>query len=357
MKTKLNKRRAGASALIVAALLLFTPVGEEILGSRAVVEASGEGSGCTEQVHFYTEDIDQNFFGPAVEASVDPAVEELNVRWCADPALVVAHAHVMGLSGFAELNGDDQLRAKVRELIDNRDLWLDTIEQLKSLVEADDTNLSIATMSGSYETLYMIARDGEVPLVRKAAPDRPEFQVLRVTLVDGRVFDLKLDCGFQPVAQEFPNIPPMPPVVPPTTPPTTVPPTTTTTTQVCPPDMPHGTWPICKDDPSEDVLLNPDVPDQVKGPGTTPPGGDPGPARPPVDSPTGCNGPCDEDDGFPPTTTTTRPPSTTPPTVPSCGQQGQPSCGNTGVTPPTTIQPPAPPPPNNPPNSGTIPSP
>ena len=71
----------------------------------------------------------------------------------------------------------------------------------------------------------------------------------------------------------------------PTTPPTThtTPPTTTPS---CPPGQ-HGTPPICKDDPSKQVLNNPAVPAQVKGPGTTTVGTDPGPATTTIDSGTG----------------------------------------------------------------------
>lgn len=187
-------------------------------------------------------------------------------------------------------------------------------------------------------------------------------QAVRVELKDGTVIWIMARCG-NPVIEGPAPVPPgptdqPPPETPPTTtPPTTVPPTTPPPTvpppkekpkcpynPALPPDHPNCLKPK---DPSKDVLVNPKVPDQVKGPGTTPVGTDPGPARPPVDSPTGCNGPCDEDDGFDPPTTTTppaQPPSTPPPTVPSCGQHGQPSCGNTGITPPTTVAPPSAPP-------------
>ncbi len=112
-------------------------------------------------------------------------------------------------------------------------------------------------------------------------------------------------------------------------------------------------------DPSQDVLLNPDVPDQVKGPGTTPVGTDPGPPTPACDTPTGY---CP---GSEPTTTTTQPSGGsggggsgggTTTTVPSCGQAGQPSCDNTGVSPPTTEAPPPAPPTTESPDD-TIPSP
>ncbi len=54
------------------------------------------------------------------------------------------------------------------------------------------------------------------------------------------------------------------------------------------------------------------------------------------------------------TTTTTTPLGGPEVTVPACGKQGQPSCDNTGVTPPTTVAPPAPPPPNQPPQDGEV---
>lgn len=116
-----------------------------------------------------------------------------------------------------------------------------------------------------------------------------------------------------------------------------------------PEEPPPGNTPK---DPTEDVLVNPEVPEQVRGPGSTPVGEDPGPAEEPTDSETGCNGPCPA----PSTTTTTRPPSSgggsTPTTVPGCGGSGQPSCGDTGTSPPTTTAPPAPPPPDQPPQDG-----
>lgn len=82
--------------------------------------------------------------------------------------------------------------------------------------------------------------------------------------------------------------------------------------KVCLPPTPHGTWPLCKDDPVRDVQNNPGVPDGSTGPGTTPVGTDPGPAEAPVDSPTGCNGPCPEPDK----PSSPNPPSKPQPTLP-----------------------------------------
>jgi hypothetical protein len=173
-------------------------------------------------------------------------------------------------------------------------------------------------------------------------------KAIEVRLSDGTVFWVLGRCG-QLVTLTPPGFPKGPtdekppptttttkPKTPPTTtPPTTVPPTTTTT--------------LKPKNPNESTLVNPSIPPQVQGPGTTPVGQSPGAPQTPVDSPTGCNGPC-------PGSSSPPPPPPASPTMPSCGQAGQPSCGNTGVTPPTTTAPPAPPPPGGE-NPGPIASP
>jgi hypothetical protein len=96
----------------------------------------------------------------------------------------------------------------------------------------------------------------------------------------------------------------------------------------------HPTAPKCltPKDPTKDVLVNPNVPDQVKGPGTTPVGTSPGPATKPVDSSTGCNGPCPTS----PQPTPTSPP-TPEPVTPTPIATDPPVTG--------TVPPPPPPPP------------
>src|SRR5690606_17059206 len=91
----------------------------------------------------------------------------------------------------------------------------------------------------------------------------------------------------------------------------------------------------------------PDVPAQVRGPGTTPIGTDPGPAQEPVDTPTGCRGSCD------PAPAVTVPPSGpgSPTGTPGSGTSGNgeplPTGGSSGVSDPepagipTTSVPPA----------------
>ena len=98
---------------------------------------------------------------------------------------------------------------------------------------------------------------------------------------------------------------PQPPPTVTTLPPgSTVPPTVTT--------VPPTT--LKPKDPSKDVNVNPSVPPQVRGPGTTPIGVSPGPATPVFDTPTGCNGPCPT---VPRTTTPPPPPAPTTPATTS----------------------------------------
>lgn len=91
---------------------------------------------------------------------------------------------------------------------------------------------------------------------------------------------------------------------------------------VCPPDMPHGSWPICKDGPDRDPAQQGNVPTQVQGP--APPVT--GPATPPAA-------------GTPPATYTP-PPRPTPTTVPR----------PTPTVPPNQGQPPDDPVPPDPPD-------
>lgn len=255
----LNRQRA---AVVTAALAAFLALGLLFPGIIPFIggpsDATPVAVSCpSDEVHFYSADVEQNFFGPAVPSgTIDQQKQELHNRRCKDPALVVGHAHVWGMEGFAQLNSDAAFTAKIRELRDNHQLWLDTIKGLEERENA--STASQATMSGSYETLYMVDGAQDVPLIRKAEPDRPSFAVLRfVYTANGHTVNYKLDCGFQPVGQ-FPGVPPVsapqpppPTTAPPGTTPTTAPPvTTTTTTTTAPPGTTTTTAPpfVCPKD-------------------------------------------------------------------------------------------------------------
>lgn len=277
MGTLVNRQRAGAlgAALIVvvAVMLLFPSIIERAFGNPPPPPPD---PACATIVspHFYTNDVPgTNFFGPpAAGTTLEQLRTELHDRRCQDPALVVGHAYDAGLEGFAQLSGEQAFTAKIVELIENRDLWRQTVAILED--GENQASAEVTTMEGSYQTLYMVA--GVVPQIHQAEVDRPSFAVLKFTLPDGSERIYKLDCGFQPVRQgKFPGVPklPHPPGQPPEGGPECV-------VNCVPPCV--G---ICHDkDPSKSVQNNPLVPDQVKGPGCpyqATPGGPCQPARAP----------------------------------------------------------------------------
>jgi len=119
---------------------------------------------------------------------------------------------------------------------------------------------------------------------------------IKVVLKDGTTVWIMARCGNPVVTKPPAHVPPGPTD-------NTPPPSTTAPPSTSPPSTsPPLTQPPCvvdcvpttklkPKDPTQDPLVNPAVPPIVKGPGSTPPGGDPGKPTPPVDSPTGCNGP------------------------------------------------------------------
>lgn len=156
---------------------------------------------------------------------------------------------------------------------------------------------------------------------------------------------IRADCGNPNIVRVIPirpNTPPAPPIhVPPVGPP------------VCPSGYQLTANGLCPKDPSQDINNNPYVPPGVVN--HFPPYTIPVLPEVPHDTATGCadNKPCPTTQPQP--TTPTAPPGGTVKT-PKCGESGQPSCTNTGVTTPTTVAPPATVPNDTVPNNGTVPS-
>lgn len=140
---------------------------------------------------------------------------------------------------------------------------------------------------------------------------------VRITLRNGHTMWVMARCGNIVTHKPSPHLPQPKPKTPPT-----------------PYCVMHPTAPKCltPKDPTKDVLVNPNVPDQVKGHGTTPVGTSPGPAVKPVDSSTGCDGPCPSSGGSSPTPTSPTPD----PVMPSPIATDPPNTG--------TVDPPPPPP-------------
>lgn len=322
-----NRRRLFAALSSAAAVLFLIGSWVGIAAGDDPTPPDDSAECASADPYYYSYDADGNRFGPPVSEELQAAVAELHTRRCADPALVVAHAMYHGKK-YLDLPTQ---QAEVTRLVSDRVSWRYAVDMM-TIFETNECAASIETMSDDYQTLYMLdgADRSVAPGIHKASPDVPSFRVLRYTCSDGRVFNYKLDCGFQPVDQDFPDIPEIPdnptpttgppPSVtqPPTTgtpttgPPTTRPPTTTTPPTTECPTGPEG----CKDG-DDDIVNNPptcNLPDDLCHGGT-------GPTipRPPETSQ--------------PRPTVAPPPVTPPPTV--APPPTQPTVTSTIVTPPT----------------------
>lgn len=168
------------------------------------VPASSVAAGCATHAHYYV--LANHFFGPAVtQSSVVDQLAELHNRRCTDPALVVAQSKYEGIGDYPTLNGDS-LTIRADQLAANPAAWANAIEVLEAN-EAGKT-ASDVTMSGTYQTMYMVAQPTGAPLIRAASLNRTPFMVLRIGS-----WNFKLNCGFQPVAQSFPGVTQLTPTV------------------------------------------------------------------------------------------------------------------------------------------------
>lgn len=238
MNNTIAKQRVivGVACATFALLLFgFVIVAKPTLGQPTTSTSTSVAASCVTPFHFYAYDdgTPEGSFGPPVEsAEVNVVRAEAHTRRANDVLLLATN--------IANWNGEamtpDSLRAQAQAFIENPKGWCDALTLLE-LGESTCT-ASIATMGGHYKTLGMQrgASADVTPWVYKADPDRPSFQVLRFDCAGGKQINLKLDCGFQPVAQEFPGLPGPPTGPPPTSPPVTRPPANSTV-------PPHVTFP------------------------------------------------------------------------------------------------------------------
>lgn len=274
---------------------------------------------------YASDTVGQNFGPPSTATNVASVQADLHVRRCSDPALTVAHAAYYGVGGLTLPMTQLQFQAAVQDELQHPTVvWRNRVRAIEAY-EASASSLTLSRSTANYQTLYFQkgASAWVIPQLESSTMINTPATVF-VIRHGSVVKELKLNCGYQP-HDIFPNGVITPPSVPPVVPPR----------HSCPPQWPYGTWPICKDGPSHDPLVNPDVPDQVKGPGT----GITGPATPPVDSPCGfATCPTTPTPTAPPSGPgpVTLPPPTTPPvTIPGISHDPP-------VT--TPISPPPPPP-------------
>ena len=283
------RRKQGPILVMLAGLLAFVIVALGFIGAKAMAVHHPPG------VQFACGDVGvkptflaydaatagQNF-GPSSTATNVALVEaDLHLRRCTDPALTVAHAAYYGVDGLSLPISQLQFQAAVQDELQHPTVvWRNRVRAIEAFEASGSLTLSIST--ANYQTLYFQKGSSAWVIPQLASSTMINMPATVFVIRHGSVVkELKLNCGYQP-HDIFPNgvITP-PPVAPPAVSPPVTP--VVPARHSCPPQWPYGTWPICKDGPSHDPLVNPNVPDQVKGPGT----GVTGPATPPVDSPCG----------------------------------------------------------------------
>ena len=327
----MKNRKSGVISLVLAGLVVFVMMALGLIGMESSKVHPAILSACTDVgvkpvfLAYDSATMGQNFGPPSTATNVAAVQADLHVRRCSDPALTVAHAAYYEVDGLSLPETQLQFQAAVQDELQHPTVvWRNRVRAIEAY-EASASSLTLSQTTANYQTLYFRKKASAWVIPQLASSTMIRMPATVFVIRHGSVVkELKLNCGYQP-HDIFPNGVITPPSVPPVVPPR----------HSCPPQWPYGTWPICKDGPSHDPLVNPDVPDQVKGPGT----GITGPATPPVDSPCGL-GTCPTSP--PPTAPpsgpgpVTLPPPTTPPvTIPGISHDPP-------VT--TPISPPPPPP-------------
>lgn len=293
MRVPAHPRQMMAAAGVLVALLLVFLSFEILVPPPGDTTPPPNQEECGSVTEFFANSAPEgsNHFGSAAPESLNEARAELHRRRCADPALVVAHSEYQARS----YSSPEERVAKTNSLREPS-ARREAVKALETR-EAKAEVVEIVTMEGSYQTLYMVP--GNPPEIFVGGAGAPQFHVLRFTFADGSWDAYKLDCGYQPVEQEFPGIPGKP----------------TEGRQECPPGgCPTPTPTPGGKDANKDVLVNPDVPDQVKGCGAAGCGGNTAgaPYQPPPPPPPAPPAP-------PAATTAPRPVPTNVGTVPTTG--------------------------------------
>lgn len=291
MTTVSRKKRAAAYAAVAAAaaavLLLATTI-LTILGGPAQALCS---------THFYAYDAPAGSlqFGATRPdfTNLSDAEAAFKQKLSCDPLFLatVESFYAQGINLDASATYE-----RAQALMADPDLRAETVEA----VFAQPSSYALEVGPEDYETLGMVPGDNPsvMPALIKLEPDHPAGQVFVATLENGEKRAFRVPCDFQPIAPEFPHVPPPPsgPVCP--------------WNPTLPPDDPNclqpkdgvdsvdpvpGTTPAPLDDPEPVKPGPPANPAPVVTPGPAPtstslaPGANPAPS--PTPAPTSGNAP------------------------------------------------------------------
>lgn len=172
--------------------------------------SAANNNACQNDVHFYAYDTTGNRFGPALTStSPSDTLDEVQDKYFRDPPFLVSHYEAVTRTHMTD--GDRQ--AMVASLLNDCEHWNDVARFVKQFENRSCvTNPSYVTLSNSYRTQAMrVGSDPSVaPTIYEVTPNKPNFEVVDLNCTDanGNNFHIfiKVDCGGQLVAQDFPGL-------------------------------------------------------------------------------------------------------------------------------------------------------
>ena len=285
-------KRTASTAGAVAALAVLLLVGF-IVSVKTTDGANGTPNPpvqCIGTHHFYANDArpGSNQFGPELkDGSVEAGNARYDLKLRSDAAFAAVEEDLILFNlEKVKAHGDGWYQLRAQQFLNDEALWCKTVKQIHGAIKRS----WVEDRQEKYHTFLMVARGDQIPLVRRTDRPVPMGHVLGFELKDGRIEFHRFICDLQPARE---NLPGVPSIKVPATPKAPATPSTPRTPHVCPPEMPHGTWPICKDDPSNDPSQQGNVPTgvtgqapPVNGPASPPAAGTPPPVYNPPEQPT-----------------------------------------------------------------------
>lgn len=146
-----------------------------------------------------------NFGPPVAQREEDKVRKELGNRLQTDPALTSALEAYM-------VNGNDYSDYRRNAVLyrSDRDKWCAAVKRIDKVVK-DAKSVTVERAAGRYRTLWFVRGDGNkvVPSLKQGAIPERASSVLKIVAKDGEVYRLRLECGFQPFDDRFPDVPPL----------------------------------------------------------------------------------------------------------------------------------------------------
>lgn len=308
--------RGAKAGMIVAAVIITFAVAIMLLTFQAATGAT-ERANAAQAVQFcasfqprfmaYDKGTGTNNFGPPVtQRQLDQVENELKKTLCTDASIAYDIDFFNHHAANATIN-DVQRGKDIARLASDATARSVLAQKVYNEILAGSPKMT--SSNASYQSMAHIKGNaGDIPTLRKASVGSVHSTLLTYR-IGSSVKDLRLECRFQPFAPNLgvpsvgvPPAPGTPKHTPQCTDVTcgggntpgcttapcghTPPPgckvmNCTPPPKTCPPSMPHGTWPVCKDDGSAGAGTKGNVPPQ--GTGTAPPA--PAAPKPPAQSP------------------------------------------------------------------------